>query len=147
MTITLNSPTPGCLLQSPIGFKDAHGNDFTLGCFANATWVDPILHFGMFHLANPYAQIIPRESNRARDANPRSSVCFPVNINVDLNDDGLQLNFAGGASWNLGFDQTGITSSRGPSFADWAGREISRASDYAALRVIVTPLGVETPRG
>jgi hypothetical protein len=49
--------TTGCLLQSPIEFRDRQGNDFTQACFANATWVDPILHLGMFHLANPYAQI------------------------------------------------------------------------------------------
>jgi hypothetical protein len=35
--------TTGCLLQGPIGFQDGQGNNFTLACFANATWVDPIL--------------------------------------------------------------------------------------------------------
>ncbi len=108
--------TTGCLLQSPIGFKDAHGNDFTLGCFANATWVDPILHFGMFHLANPYAQT-QFQGNLTGPATPTAQLgVFPVNINVDLDDQGLQLNFSGGASWSLVFDQTGITSSWGPAF-------------------------------
>ena len=38
---------------------------------------------------------------------------FPVNINVDLNDDGLQLNFTGGAVWNLTFQDNGIVSTWG----------------------------------
>ena len=32
----------GCLLQSPIGISGPGGNDFTIACFANATWVDPL---------------------------------------------------------------------------------------------------------
>ncbi len=105
--------TTGCLLQSPIGFQDRQGNNFTLACFANATWVDPILHFGMFHLVNPYAQI-QNQANVGGPALPTTQLgLFPVNINVDLNDDGLQLNFMGGAVWNLTFENGGITSTWG----------------------------------
>jgi peptidoglycan hydrolase-like protein with peptidoglycan-binding domain len=105
--------TTGCLLQSPIGFQDAQGNNFTLGCFANATWVDPILHLGMFHLANPYAQF-QAQGNTSGPALPTAQLgLFPVNINVDLNKDGLQLNFTGGAVWNLTFGGDGFTSSWG----------------------------------
>jgi peptidoglycan hydrolase-like protein with peptidoglycan-binding domain len=105
--------TTGCLLQSPIGFQDAQGNNFTLGCFANATWVDPILHFGMFHLANPYAQF-QGQGNLSGAVLPTAQLgLFPVNINVDLNKDGLQLNFTGGAVWNLTFEGDGFTSTWG----------------------------------
>ncbi len=105
--------TTGCLLQSPIGFKDGQGNNFTVGCFANATWVDPILHLGMFHLANPYAQF-QGQGNSSGPVLPTAQLgLFPVNINVDLNDDGLQLNFTGGAVWNLTFQGDGFTSTWG----------------------------------
>lgn len=105
--------TTGCLLQSPLGFVDNQGNNFTLACFANATWVDPILHLGMFHLANPYAQA-QGQGNLSGPVQPTAQLgLFPVNINVDLNKDGLQLNFTGGAVWNLTFDGNGITSTWG----------------------------------
>jgi hypothetical protein len=105
--------TTGCLLQSPLGFRDSQGNNFTLACFANATWVDPILHLGMFHLANPYAQL-QGQGNLSGPVQPTAQLgLFPVNINVDLNDDGLQLNFSGGAVWNLTFDGNSITSTWG----------------------------------
>jgi hypothetical protein len=105
--------TTGCLLQSPIGFQDGQGNNFTLGCFANATWVDPILHRGMFHLVNPYAQL-QGQGNVGGPALPTAQLgLFPVNINVDLNEDGLQLNFTGGAVWNLTFQDNGIVSTWG----------------------------------
>jgi hypothetical protein len=105
--------TTGCLLQSPIGFTDGQGNNFTLGCFANATWVDPILHLGMFHLANPYAQL-QGQGNLSGPSLPTAQLgLFPININVDLNKDGLQLNFTGGAVWNLTFEDHGITSTWG----------------------------------
>jgi peptidoglycan hydrolase-like protein with peptidoglycan-binding domain len=105
--------TTGCLLQSPIGFRDGQGNNFTLACFANATWVDPILHFGMFHLANPYAQV-QAQANAGGPTLPTLQLgAFPININVDLNKDGLQLNFTGGAVWNLTFEGNGITSTWG----------------------------------
>lgn len=106
--------TTGCLLQSPIGFQDGQGNNFTLACFANATWVDPILHFGMFHFANPYAQL-QAQGNLSGPTLPTLQLGgFPININVDLNDDGLQLNFSGGATWNLTFEGDGIKSTWGP---------------------------------
>lgn len=106
--------TTGCLLQSPIGFQDGQGNNFTLACFANATWVDPILHFGMFHLANPYAQL-QAQGNLSGPTLPTLQLGgFPININVDLDDDGLQLNFSGGATWNLTFEGDGIKSTWGP---------------------------------
>jgi hypothetical protein len=103
----------GCLLQSPIGIQDGQGNNLTLACFANATWVDPILHRGMFHLANPYAQV-QGQGNTSGPVLPTSQIgLFPVNINVDLNDDGLQLNFNGGATWSLTFDGNSVTSTWG----------------------------------
>jgi peptidoglycan hydrolase-like protein with peptidoglycan-binding domain len=105
--------TTGCLLQSPIGFQDGQGNNFTLACFANATWVDPILHLGMFHLANPYAQA-QVQGNLSGQTLPTVQLGgFPININVDLNDDGLQLNFTGGAVWNLTFEGDGFKSTWG----------------------------------
>lgn len=103
----------GCLLQSPIGFQDRQGNNFTLACFANATWVDPILHRGMFHLANPYAQI-QGQGNLSGPVLPTAQIgLFPVNINVDLNDDGLQFNFNGGAIWSLTLDGNNVQSTWG----------------------------------
>ncbi len=108
--------TTGCLLQSPIGFQDGQGNNFTLACFANATWVDPILHFGMFHLANPYAQV-QGQGNLSGPVLPTGQIgVFPVNINVDLDDNGLQLNFNGGAVWNLTFDGNSVKSTWGTTF-------------------------------
>jgi hypothetical protein len=108
--------TTGCLLQSPIGFQDGQGNNFTLACFANATWVDPILHLGLFHLANPYAQI-QGQGNLSGPVLPTGQFgVFPVNINVDLNDDGLQLNFNGGAVWNLTLDGNSLKSMWGTTF-------------------------------
>ena len=105
--------TTGCLLQSPIGFQDKQGNNFTIACFANATWVDPIFHLGMFHLANPYAQV-QAQGNTGGPTLPTVQLsAFPVNINVDLNADGLQFNFTGGAAWNLLFDGGTIKSSWG----------------------------------
>lgn len=108
--------TTGCLLQSPIGFQDGQGNNFTIACFANATWVDPILHLGMFHLANPYAQI-QAQGNAGGPVLPTAQIgLFPVNINVDLNDDGLQLNFNGGALWNLTLNGNNVQSTWGTAF-------------------------------
>lgn len=105
--------TTGCLLQSPIGFQDGQGNNFTLGCFANATWVDPIFHFRRFHLANPYAQV-QFQGNASGPVLPTAQIgLFPVNINVDLTDDGLQLNFGGGALWSLTLDGNRLVSTWG----------------------------------
>jgi hypothetical protein len=105
--------TPGCLLQSPIGFTDPKGNNFTLACFANVTWVDPILHFGMFHLANPYAQI-QAQGNLSGPVLPTLQLgVFPANINVDLWDSGIQFNINGGATWGLTVDGNSLKSSWG----------------------------------
>jgi hypothetical protein len=67
----------------------------------------------MFHLANPYAQF-QGQGNSSGPVLPTAQLgLFPVNINVDLNDDGLQLNFTGGAVWNLTFQGDGFTSTWG----------------------------------
>ena len=67
----------------------------------------------MFHLANPYAQA-QGQGNLSGPVLPTAQLGrFPININVDLNKDGLQLNFTGGAVWNLTFDGNGITSTWG----------------------------------
>jgi hypothetical protein len=104
--------TTGCQLQRPIGLIVGQSY-YTVACFANATWVDPILHRGMFHLVNPYAQI-QAQGNVGGPILPTLQMgLFPVNINVDLNDDGLQFNLMGGAVWNLTFGDNGIKSTWG----------------------------------
>ena len=105
----------GCLLQSPIGISGPGGNDFTIACFANATWVDPLGALGRFHLWSPYFQE-QFQGNPTGPANVTNQISlFPINMNVDLNDDGLQLNVNGGAAWNLQFTPNGLVSTWGPS--------------------------------
>jgi hypothetical protein len=104
----------GCLLQGPIGIQTPGGNPMTVACFAQATWVDPILHYGRFHLAAPFAQA-QVQGNTSGPVNPTLQLAgFPINIGVDLHKDGsLQLQFQGGAVWSLLFTDNGIVSSWG----------------------------------
>lgn len=104
----------GCLLQGPIGIQTPGGNPMTVACFAQATWVDPILHFGRFHLAAPFAQA-QVQGNTSGPVNPTLQLAgFPINIGVDLETDGsLQLQFQGGGVWSVMFTDNGIVSSWG----------------------------------
>lgn len=78
----------GCLLQSPIGIQDQHGNDFTIGCFAQATWVESLGRAGIFQWA-PYAQL-QGQANPTGPANPTGSLAlFPIALNVNLSKLGL----------------------------------------------------------
>jgi peptidoglycan hydrolase-like protein with peptidoglycan-binding domain len=105
----------GCLLQRPIPIDGPGGNPATLACFANFTWVDPLGKLGRFHLWSPYGQE-QIQGNLSGPANLTNQLSlFPVNMNVDLDDDGLQLNVNGGAAWNLLWTPTGFVSSWGPA--------------------------------
>jgi hypothetical protein len=109
----------GCLLQSPIGFQDAHGNDFTLACFAQATWVESLGRSGIFEWA-PFAQA-QGQGNLSGPANLTGTVGgFPLNFNVNLSKikfldfDDVTLQLGGGFVGGLKFAPTGFDSSWGP---------------------------------
>jgi len=108
----------GCLLQSPIGFQDTHGNDFTIACFAQATWVEPLGRSGNFAWA-PYAQV-QGQGNPTGPANIIGSFSgFPIALNVDLSrldfaDVTLQLGV--GAIGSLKFTPDGLKNVWGPQF-------------------------------
>jgi hypothetical protein len=109
----------GCLLQSPIGFQDAHGNDFTLACFAQATWVESLGRSGIFEWA-PYAQA-QGQGNLTGPANVTATAAgFPLNFNINLNKirvlnfDDVTLQLGAGVVGGLKFAPTGFNSSWGP---------------------------------
>ncbi|HLK81440.1 MAG TPA: peptidoglycan-binding domain-containing protein [Xanthobacteraceae bacterium] len=109
----------GCLLQSPIGFQDAHGNDFTLACFAQATWVESLGQSGIFEWA-PYAQA-QGQGNLTGPANVTATAGgFPLNFNINLNKirilnfDDVTLQLGAGVVGGLKFAPTGFNSSWGP---------------------------------
>lgn len=58
---------------------------------------------------------------------------FPINMNVDLNDDGLQLNVNGGAAWNLQFTPNGLVD-LGPIGRPGTHRQISGLLTHHRLR-------------
>ncbi len=101
----------GCLLQSPIGITDPKGNAFTIACFAQGTWVDPLGTIGAFHLWSPFASIQGQANTSPGPANPTLQVgAFPLNLGVDLDSNGLQLTLSGGPVWNLIWKPDGVQS-------------------------------------
>jgi peptidoglycan hydrolase-like protein with peptidoglycan-binding domain len=109
----------GCLLQSPIGFQDAHGNDFTLACFAQATWVESLGRSGIFEWA-PYAQA-QGQGNLTGPANITATAAgFPLNFNINLGKiralhfDDVTLQLGAGVAGGLKFGSTGINTTWGP---------------------------------
>jgi peptidoglycan hydrolase-like protein with peptidoglycan-binding domain len=109
----------GCLLQSPIGFQDAHGNDFTLACFAQATWVESLGRSGIFEWA-PYAQA-QGQGNLSGPANVTATAAgFPLNFNINLgkiralNFDDVTLQLGAGVAGGLKFGTTGVNTTWGP---------------------------------
>jgi hypothetical protein len=106
----------GCLLQSPIGIHDAHGNDLTIACFAQASWVEPLGKSGNFAWA-PYAQV-QGQANPTGPANVIGSLSlFPVALNVDLSriDFGdVTLQLGGGVIGSLKFTPDGLQTVWGP---------------------------------
>ena len=73
----------GCMLQSPIGIQDAHGNNLTIACFAQATWIESLGRSGIFQWA-PYVQV-QGQGNPTGPANIIGSLSlFPFDFNIDL---------------------------------------------------------------
>ena len=105
----------GCLLQSPIGFQDKHGNDFTLACFAQATWVESLGSSGVFSWA-PYAQV-QGQGNTTGPVNATGSLgAFPLNFNIDLSSGGFQdltLQLGAGVTGALTMTPEGLRSTWG----------------------------------
>jgi len=108
----------GCLLQSPIGIQDAHGNDFTIACFAQATWVESLGRAGIFQWA-PYVQA-QGQGNPTGPPNIIGSVSgFPINFNVDLGTmgfDDVTLQVGTGIIGSLKFTPDGLKTTWGPQF-------------------------------
>jgi hypothetical protein len=108
----------GCLLQSPIGFQDSRGNDFTIACFAQATWVESLGRSGIFSWA-PYVTV-QGQGNPTGPANITGSITgFPVNLQVDLSKlgfDDVSLQVGGGVIGSLRFTPDGIRNVWGPQF-------------------------------
>jgi len=111
----------GCLLQSPIGFQDGHGNDFTLACFAQATWVESLGQSGIFQWA-PYVQA-QGQGNLSGPINGIGSLAgFPINFNLNvgkiksLGFDDVTLQVGGGAIGSLKFTPEGLKTTWGPVF-------------------------------
>lgn len=108
----------GCLLQSPIGFQDSHGNDFTIGCFAQATWVESLGQSGDFAWA-PFAQV-QGQGNPTGDPNIiGSGSLFPFALNVDLTKigfDEVTLQAGAGVIGSLKFRPNGVVTTWGSQF-------------------------------
>ncbi|MFL5245462.1 MAG: peptidoglycan-binding protein [Gemmataceae bacterium] len=106
----------GCLVQSPIGFQDGKGNDFTIACFAQATWVESLGQSGDFAWA-PYATA-QGQGNATGPANVIGSVAlFPLALNIDLSKIGFNdvtLQAGGGIIGSLKFTPTGLATTWGP---------------------------------
>jgi len=108
----------GCLLQSPIGFQDSRGNDFTIGCFAQATWVESLGQSGDFSWA-PYVQV-QGQGNPTGDPNIiGSGSLFPFALNIDLTKigfDDVTLQAGAGVIGSLRFTSNGIVTTWGSQF-------------------------------
>jgi hypothetical protein len=108
----------GMLLQSPIGFQDGQGNDFTIAAFAQATWVESLGRDGIFAWA-PYAQV-QGQGNPTGPPNILGSLSlFPLSLNVDLSKIGLDdvtLQVAGGPIGSLKFTPDGVRATWGSQF-------------------------------
>jgi peptidoglycan hydrolase-like protein with peptidoglycan-binding domain len=106
----------GCVLQSPVGIQDAHGNDLTIACFAQATWVEPLGKSGNFAWA-PYAQV-QGQGNPTGPANIIGSFsAFPIALNVDLTRldfDDVTLQLGAGVIGSLKFTPDGLKTVWGP---------------------------------
>ncbi|HMD20898.1 MAG TPA: peptidoglycan-binding domain-containing protein [Alloacidobacterium sp.] len=107
----------GCLLQSPIGFLDGQKNNFTLGCFAQATWIEPLTRSGIVQWA-PYAAV----QGQANASGPLDAMGtlggFPFSLNVKLDPldfKDVTLNVAGGGTGVMEFTPTGIKGFFGPT--------------------------------
>lgn len=107
----------GCLIQSPIGFQDAQGNDFTIACFAQATWVESLGQSGIFQWA-PYVQV-QGQANGTGPLNAMGSLgAFPLNFNFDLGAigfDNVTLQAGAGVTGGLMFTPLGLRSTWGPT--------------------------------
>ena len=108
----------GCLLQSPIGFQDGQKNDFTLACFAQATWVESLGQSGIFQWA-PYVQV-QGQGNATGPLNAMGSIGgFPINFNLDMGSigfDDVTLQLGAGVLGGLLFTPQGLRSTWGPQF-------------------------------
>jgi len=106
----------GCLLQSPIGFQDGQKNDFTIACFAQATWVESLGQSGIFQWA-PYVQA-QGQANTTGPLNAMGSIGgFPLNFNLDLSAigfDNVTLQAGAGVTGGLMFTPQGLRSTWGP---------------------------------
>ena len=106
----------GCLLQSPIGFQDAQKNDFTIACFAQATWIESLGQAGIFQWA-PYVQV-QGQGNATGPLNAMGSIGgFPINFNIDLGSigfDDVTLQLGTGVQGGLLFTPLGVRSTWGP---------------------------------
>ncbi len=107
----------GCLLQSPIGFQDAQRNDFTIACFAQATWVESLGHAGIFQWA-PYVQA-QGQANATGPLNAMGTLGgFPLNFNFDMGSigfDDVTLQAGVGVTGGLMFTPQGLRSTWGPT--------------------------------
>jgi len=108
----------GCLLQSPIGFQDSQANNFTIACFAQATWVESLGNDGIFAWA-PYVQV-QGQGNPTGDPNILATgALFPIALNIDLTKigfDDVTLQVGAGAVGTLKFRPQGINASWGSQF-------------------------------
>ncbi len=108
----------GCMVQSPIGFQDSRGNDFTIACFAQATWVESLGKAGIFAWA-PYGNV-QGQGNATGPPNVLGSVSlFPLALNIDLTRigfDDVTLQAGGGVIGSLKFTPTGLVTTWGPVF-------------------------------
>jgi hypothetical protein len=108
----------GCLVQSPVGFQDGKGNDFTIACFAQATWVESLGQDGNFAWA-PYATA-QGQGNATGPPNVIGSVSlFPIAFNIDLTKLGfadVTLQAGAGAVGSLKFTPNGLVTTWGPVF-------------------------------
>jgi len=109
----------GCLLQSPLGFQDAHGNAFTLACFAQATWVES-LGLGQNFQWAPYVQV-QGQGNTSGPADAMGQVsAFPIDFNIDLGKlgfDDVSLQVGAGGMAGLKFTPQGLRSTWGPQLS------------------------------
>jgi hypothetical protein len=108
----------GCLLQSPIGFQDSRGNDFTIGCFAQATWVESLGESGIFAWA-PYVQAQGQGNPTGPPNIIGSTSLFPIALNVDLGKigfDDVTLQAGAGAIGSLKFTSQGLVTTWGSQF-------------------------------
>jgi Putative peptidoglycan binding domain len=108
----------GCLLQSPIGFQDSRGNDFTIGCFAQATWVESLGESGIFAWA-PYVQAQGQGNPTGPPTIIGSTSLFPIALNVDLGKigfDDVTLQAGAGAIGSLKFTSQGLVTTWGSQF-------------------------------